>query len=155
VTRESKLTVTNVIEHYISKATPGQGKIIYENGYNVSGHQAEINMAKWLHSTFGGDINLLKEAEVKNEKTPDFIWKGKQWELKSASSINSADKQLQHAIKQIQNNPGGIVLNTMENMDIPALERQLARRVERSSIDAFDLMLLSKGKLLKLLRYKK
>lgn len=46
-------------------------------------------------------------------------------------------------------------MNTMENMDIPALERQLARRVERSSIDAFDLMLLSKGKLLKLLRYKK
>ena len=36
-----------------------------------------------------------------------------------------------------------------------ALEEQLSRRVERSRISGLDLMLLSKGALTKVLRYKK
>ena len=62
---------------------------------------------------------------------------------------------LQHAIKQIQDNPGGVILNVLENIDKAALERQLARRIERSKISAIDLIILQKGNLEKVLRYNK
>lgn len=77
------------------------------------------------------------------------------WELKGTSSINGADKLLQHAIKQIQDNPGGVILNVLDDIDMSELEKQLARRFLRSNIDALDLMILSKDSLVKILRYKK
>ena len=46
-------------------------------------------------------------------------------------------------------------LNVLKDMDMDALEQQLSRRVERSQIGGLDLMLLSKGELAKVLRYKK
>lgn len=145
----------DVTTEYLSTAVPGIGSVLYEEGYRLKEHQHEINMAKWLYCMFGGDITLLKESEIKNQKTADFLWSQKLWELKSASSINGADKLIQHAIKQIQDNPGGIILNVLEDIDLSQLENQLARRIRRSQTDIFDLMILSKGELVKVLRYRK
>lgn len=150
-----KMTSTDVTEEYLSAATPGEGTVTFEDGYKVSGHRNEINMADWIHRTFGGDIKLLKESTVKNQETPDYLWKQKMWELKGTASINGADKRLQHAIKQIQDNPGGVILNITEDVDMDKLEKQLLRRFLRSDVDAFDLMLLSRDELVKILRYKK
>lgn len=155
VRRARGLTSRDVTGEYLSSATPGQGAIIYEAGYRVKGHQAEIDMADWIHHKFGEDITLLKESDLDSVKRPDYFWKGAFWELKGAASINGADKLLQHAIKQIQDNPGGVILNVLENIDKAALERQLARRIERSKISAIDLIILQKGNLEKVLRYNK
>ena len=67
----------DVTEEYMQAATPEQGSITYEDGYKVKNHQAEIQMADWLHRTFGGDVKLLKESNVKNQETPDFLWQKK------------------------------------------------------------------------------
>ena len=47
--------------------------------------------------------------------------------------------------------------NLLDEVDIAALEQQLARRFYRkeSKIAALDLIILSKGELIKILRYKK
>lgn len=145
----------DVTAEYLSTAVPGYGSITYDEGYRIKVHQHEIDMAGWLHCTFGGNIVLLKESEVKNQKMADFLWNKKLWELKSASSINGADKLIQHAIKQIQDNPGGVILNVVENLNLSQLEYQLIRRIRRSQIDTFDLILLSKSELVKILRYRK
>lgn len=145
----------DVTEEYLQSAVPLQGNITYDIGYNKNKHKDEIKMSDWLFKTFGGEIRLLNESSVKNQKMPDFLWNGKYWELKSAHSVNGADKLLQHAIKQIQNNPGGVVLNLGADIDIVGLETQLAKRAARSKIEEFDIMLLSKDELLKILRYKK
>lgn len=145
----------DVTENYLSAAIPGSGSVAYEEGYRVKDHQHEMDMAQWLHCTFGGDITLLKESEEKNHKTADFLWNQKLWELKNASSVNGADKLMQHAIKQIQANPGGIVLNILEDIDLLQLEYQLARRFKRGRTSRLDLIVLMKGRLVKVLRYRK
>ena len=145
----------DVTEEYLMSSTPGIGNITYEDGYKVKGHQTEIATAEWLKKTFGGDIKLLKESDVKGQTMPDFLWNQKFWELKGTSTINGADKLLQHAIKQIQENPGGVILNILDDIDMPALEKQLASRIHRSKITGLDLMILTKDTLLKILRYKK
>lgn len=148
-------SVEDVMQDYQHSATPGQGKVEFADGYKVGGHQSEIATANWLRDTFGGDIRLLKEAEAESVSTPDYIWRGKNWELKGASSINTADKQLQKAIKQISARPGGVILDITGSIDMDALETQLLRRFQRSRTAGFDLMLLQDGELLRILQYKK
>lgn len=148
-------TPIDVTNQYLTSSTPGKGTITYEAGYKIKGHQSEIEMAKWLQRTFGGNVKLLKESDIKGQTSPDFLWNNKFWELKGTTTINGADKLLQHAIKQIQDNPGGVILNILDDMDIPALERQLASRIHRSKATGLDLMMLERGQIIKILRYKK
>ncbi len=145
----------DVTEEYLTSSTPGIGNITYEDGYKVKGHQTEIAAAEWLKKTFGGDIRLLKESDIKGQTMPDFLWNQKFWELKGTATINGADKLLQHAIKQIHENPGGVILNMLDDIDMPALEKQLASRIHRSKITGLDIIILTKDKLIKILRYKK
>lgn len=145
----------DVTEQYRRSAKPGIGDITYDAGYKTGQHRDEIFMADWLHRTFGGEIKLLVESDVKGQTMPDFLWNEKFWELKGALSVNSADKLLQHALKQIQDKPGGVILNILADIDMTSLEKQLLRRAARSKIDLFDLILLSKGELSEILRYKK
>lgn len=145
----------NVLPEYLRNATPGKGKITYSEGYKIGKHRDEVQIAEWILKTFGGNITLLSESKEKGERTPDYLWNKKAWELKGASSINAADKRLQHAITQIVSNPGGVILNMSTIDDIAALECQLAKRVNRNDIGTFDLMILRNGTLVKILRYKK
>lgn len=105
--RRKAQTAKDVTKEYLESATPGKGSITYDDGYKLKGRQAEISAAAWVYCTFGGDIRLLAESPKRDVKTPDFLRNGKKWELKGARSVNGADKSLQHAIKQIQDNPAG------------------------------------------------
>lgn len=147
---------TDVTAEYGLNAKPGAGVVTIEDGYKIGGHQNEIDTAKWLHDTFGGDITLRKESVDFNQRTPDFTWQGKSWELKDITSLNAADQAVRKGAKQIQDNPGGIVLNLNNHeFDMKALQKTVYNRVQRSDIDTLDVMVLSKGKLKKVLRYKK
>lgn len=77
------------------------------------------------------------------------------WELKGASSLNAVDKRLQDAIKQIQDNPGGVILKIPNNIDMKALARQITSRASRSNISGFDIMVLADDELTTVFRYKK
>ena len=145
----------DVTEEYIRTATPGQGEITYDDGYEVGKHSGEIKTAQWLHDTFGGDIRLLKEAKENDKMTPDYIWRGKCWELKGTGTISGADSHLRRAFKQIQENPGGVIINMNKTVNMTSLEKQLFRRFLRGRIEGVDLMLLRDGELHKVLRCKK
>lgn len=149
------LAPKDVTKEYLDSATPGRGTVTYEKGYKRGGHQDEIAMADWIHRTFGGDVLLLKEASENDKKRPDYLWRGALWELKGPSSINAADKRLQYAIEQIKENPGGVILDILEDLDMGALERQIIRRMNRSKLDEFDVLILKSGELKKALRHKK
>lgn len=64
-----------------------------------------------LQKTFGSGIKLLTEADKRNVKTQDFLWRGKAWELKGPTTVKAVEKAMRGAIKQIKDNPGGIILD--------------------------------------------
>lgn len=101
----------NVLEEYRSTATPGRGSITYDEGYDRARHTAEIKTAQWLHDHLGGDIVLLNEVNEDHQKTADYLWRGKLWDLKSTSTEKAANSAIRHGIKQIEKNPGGIILD--------------------------------------------
>lgn len=146
----------DVTEEYKRTATPGVGEITYDDGYEHGKNQKEIKTAEWLHKMFGGDIRLLKVSETDGVKRPDYLWRNKLWELKNPSSIGAADKRLERGLKQIRENPGGVVIDMAKSVDIDKLVNQLTRRFLRNhDTNELDIMILSQGNLVKILRYKK
>ena len=147
----------DVTTAYMKKAAPGTGAVTYDEGYKPGKHKEEIRIAEWLHRTFGGDIKLLNEANALGVKMPDFEWNGKLWELKTTSTLNATDNAVRKALKQIQVNPGGIILDYGDNeIDIDALVETVSKRLARGELfDELDVFMLKNEELLKVLRYKK
>ena len=154
--RKARSGPEDVLEEYLRTAKPGQGSITYDKNYNRSKHTAEIKTAQWLHNHLGGDIELLTEVNENNRKTADYLWRGRLWELKNVSSINAADQAMRQAMKQIAQNPGGILMELagkeISNKDFYI---QLNRRFQRGELSEFDVLFLHDGKIIGANRYKK
>ena len=151
-----KSTAKDITKKYNESATPRIGKMRYENGYRAKDHKDEIEVANQIRNQFGGKIVLLKEANVQGIKTPDYLWRGKLWELKSISTEKAADSALRTAIQQIKNNPGGAVMQCGREFDIRTLIEILDARAMRNLNFDFDVMALKlDGSLLFVRRYKK
>ncbi len=117
----------------------------------------EVKIAQWLHKNLGGDIVLLNESTVEGEKRADYLWNGKLWDLKCASTEKSANSSVRHGLQQIRENPGGIVLNFgTVDFDLKTLWGVVDRRMQWNHLDAdIDIMVIAKDKLVDMKRYKK
>ena len=146
----------DVMEEYEKEATPGVGSITFEDGYKISHHSDEINGAQWLHDTYGGDIILKRETNDFKQKSADYLWRDKLWDYKMPTTVKAADDRMRHGMKQIQDNPGGIILDYKDNMfNMSDLRNILYARAKRSNLKTFDVIVISKHKALAIYRYKK
>ena len=145
----------DVTTKYIQSARPGIGKVRYQTGYNLNSHKAEVRTAQQIRELFGGKIVLLKESNEQGKKTPDYLWKGKGWEQKTISTVKAADSALRGALKQIAENPGGVVFECGENINADDLIKVLDSRALRKVNFDFDIIALQEGNLLFARRYKK
>lgn len=150
------LTTADVTQEYLDTATPGQGTITYDADFDQSRHQAEVSFSKWLHEMFGGDIHLLDEVNKDKVQTPDYIWREKLWDLKTATTEKAADAAIRHGLKQINRNPGGIFLDYRGRMiDLTKLQSIITSRMRHSNADSVDIMVILSDEIAKVFRYKK
>lgn len=146
----------DVLGEYLRTAVPGQGSILYDDGYDLIRHADEVKTAQWLHDTLGGDIVLLNEAQGYKILTPDYRWRGKLWDLKSVTTEKAANSAVRHGLKQIQSAPGGVILNYGENsISLSELKNVLKKRMEASAQFTVDILVIQQEKLVAVLRYKK
>lgn len=149
------LTAEDVTREYLDTALPGQGAITYELGYTSKNHRVEIDMANWLHRTFGGDVILLRESKEPGDKTPDFFWRGAYWELKRATTKNSVDRAVREAAKQIGGIPGGIILDISESgLSTEEIADETTQRIRRTALGLVDVAPVSHDGLEAVLRHK-
>lgn len=147
----------DVTAEYFGTAKTGEGSISYDNGYDVSSHKHEVQMANFLFEKFGGDLTLLKERNIKDVKTPDYVWNSKYWDLKNVSSEKAAYSAVRHGIKQIIDNPGGLILdyrNTDKN-NLQLIINQVDDRMQRTKVENADIMIILENNRIKIYRYKK
>lgn len=146
----------DVTEEYKNRATPGEGSLTYDVGYNLRTHKEEIDFAQWLHNEFGGDIHLLSESKEDGVKMPDYIWNEKMWDLKIISSEKAANTAIKRGQTQIKKNPGGIILDLKEKeFSQDLLIEIINNRMKWYSENVGDIMIISNRKVFKVLRYKK
>ena len=144
---------TDVTAEYYGTAQPGTGKITMEDGFNVNKRKDELNMAEFLHETFGGDIHLYVEKD--NQLNPDYLWRDKLWDLKTPEKVIS-DSVIRHGLKQIKDNPGGLIFDFSKiGLNIEKVMDKLNARILRSSNSNIDIILIDEKKKIKVFRYKK
>ena len=148
--------ITDVVDEYIQKATPGMGEITFEEGYDKDGHPHEVTVAEWLKQKFGGNIVVQSESSKDGERRSDYLWNGKLWELKGPTTVKAPDSALRKGMTQILSNPGGIILD-FKDSDISIDEALVTinNRMSRPESIETDVMIIHRGKLVKVLRYKK
>lgn len=102
----------DVTNEYIRNARPFRGRLTYENDFDKENNKDEIVIGKWLNKTFGGDV-LFRTNKNKPDgvKQPDYLFRGKLWDLKTTSTEKSANAAIKKGLRQINSNPGGIVLD--------------------------------------------
>ena len=146
----------DVTQEYLNAATPGQGSVTYDDAFDKDRHQAEVSFSKWLHKMFGGDLHLLDEVNQDKVQTPDYVWRGKLWDLKTVSTEKAADAAIRHGLKQINENPGGIFLDYRgREIDLSKLQSVIDSRMRHSKAGSVDIMAVLSDTLVKVLRYKK
>ena len=90
------------------------------------------------------------------KKTSDFLWRNKEWELKSTTTEKSADSALRSALKQIQGNPSGVILNYNDNnVEIQTVLEIVKRRLVRQEKCNADILIIHRDELEAALRYRK
>ena len=140
----------NITQEYIDKAKPGEGLIEYEPGLFSDPHKQhkeERQAAEWLRATFGGDILLL--AEIERTLTPDYLWRGKLWDLKMpiTDNENTIEKRINHGIKQIFETPrpekaGGLIVDfTKSTLTFSQAEKIALEKADKRKRGAFDLII--------------
>lgn len=146
----------DVTREYLDAATPGMGSVTYDEAFDKERHQAEVSFSEWLHKMFGGDIHLLNEANQDKVQTPDYIWRGKLWDLKTATTEKAADAAIRHGLKQINENPGGIFLDYRGRIiDLAKLQSIISSRMRHNNADSVDIMVILSDEIAKVFRYKK
>lgn len=146
----------DVTQEYFDRATPGKGNLSHDGRYDRNLHKNEVETARILYKTFGGDMRLLTESRKFGEKTPDCEWNGKLWEFKNLETEKAADGAIRRGLKQIDKNPGGLVLN-YENHEITyeALDRVISDRTRRGLRTDTDIIIIQNGEVQQIKRYKK
>lgn len=143
----------DVTNEYLNQAAPGTGAITYDKGLKPGRHKDETATAELLHTIFGGNIHIFNEQGY-DTVSPDYQWKGKLWELKRPSTVTATDNAVKKALKQIYDNPGGIVLDYGEHTITDTISTVIRRRIERSNLPIIDVIFLKNNQLVKILRYK-
>ena len=146
----------DVTKEYMSLATPGRGTIDFDKGLNKKKAFEEKDFANLIHSMFGGDIHILNFKNY-NGNSPDYVWNNELWDLKSPESINGIDGLVRKGLKQIEGNPGGIIINVKDtNASVQGITDKVSDRLSRKeNIDIYvDIMVFVDGKFIKILRYR-
>ena len=153
----STIKPLEVSAEYMDNATPNEGTITFDDGYNPDRHVNEIKIAEWLHAKYGGDIKLINESTVNNEKRADFLWREKLWDLKTVSTEKAANTAIKRGLQQIKQNPGGIILDYGDiEISMEELEKVIAKRMQwLHEGSSADIMIVKDGEVVKILRYKK
>lgn len=146
----------DITEQYINNAAAGQGELIKQEGYSEALHPNEIAIAKWLVQTLGGSVVLLNEKNLDNVKTPDFLWHDRYWDLKEVTSAKAVDNAVRKGLRQIQDNPGGIILDFKKiAVNLSDVKKLIEDRLRRGFPSSVDFIIVSKDTVAAVYRFKK
>ncbi len=145
----------DVTSEFLNKAKPGDGSIAFEPDFDIDDNEDEVAFGKWIHAVLGGVLKHKTPPSKEGIKTPDYEWNGKLWDLKTASTEASLDSSIRYGLKQIKSNPGGLFINFgNNNFSLDEAMRRAENRLYRSAAFPLDVVIVSNGKVVKVLRKK-
>ena len=136
--------INNVTAEYLKDATPGNGSLTKETGYNDKNHEEENSFAIWLHNILGGDIIQNKDSKTSGKHDADFWWRENLWELKtiSSSKYNTFDQHVRDANKQIALQRGGFFIDISKGkLSINDAAELIERSMKNRNVQQTDVLI--------------
>ena len=150
---------SNITKDWIENANPNSHEILDAEyfifkgkKYKVDGKNVVIEyskkekeVAKWLESTFGGELYMLPRVNYpEGIKTADYLFRGEYWDLKD---INGKSKQaLYHAIYRKKTQSNNFIFNILsEELSINELQEQIHKLYNRNDTNFLKKVILKKG----------
>ena len=97
---------------------------------------------------------MLKADDKNRISRPDYRWNGKLWDLKTPKGLNGVSKRLQKGLKQIENKPGGVIIDLdAGGIPIEKAIKTINGRMKMSGKFTTDIMLIKNGSIAKIVRY--
>lgn len=129
----------DITEEWTENAVPGSGKIEELGAFTVNGisyivdginvkqnnSKRELEVAKILQDTFGGDIQFVPEVNGKysNVKTPDYIYNGDKYDLKEIRGMSK--DALRNAIHKKAGQAENFIIDVTESkLELDEINRQ-------------------------------
>ena len=141
-------------KEYLRDADAGIGSIHADTGYQYDTHQNEQDVSTWMLRNFGGNINLLKESTSDGIHTPDYLWDGKLWDLKSpeGNGKRTIDNQFKTIDKQIAPAPGGMIMDCSKlKFSNDEIISKISKRIRLNNFDG-DVIIKRKETIIAVLR---
>ena len=127
--------------------------MLFDENLVEKDHKVEIEVANLVVNKFGGEMKVLQENN--QTKMPDYLWNDKFWDLKTCSSEKACNSAIRHGLKQIANNPRGIILDYRSfDADLNKIRDNMDSRMKYSNFSV-DIMVIQTGERFKVFRYKK
>ena len=146
----------DVTDEYIVNSMVNNGEIIYDDNFKKELSHEEVIVAKYIHQVLGGDIKLLWHKNYCDEGSPDYVWNGRLWELKTPSELSNVPWQTRKAISQIsktlhgtmQDKQGGIIFDCVNMDDVQRVIDKVIEDISdpRSKYITGDIFFLKDGK---------
>ncbi len=149
--------ITDVTEEYKNNAKPEEGILAFQDGYEQGAHSDEIETARWLHKTFGGNLTLLKESQRQGVKTADYLWNDRLWERKGilSNKFGTIDLRIRKAYGQIMEKRGGIILDfSASRMKMEKIVNYVIKSLKERAHGETDII-IKQGSTYRVLRAKK
>lgn len=135
--------IKDITKQFTDAANPNCGNVVFADRYDTRVHSDEIELAEWLNGVFGGNITLLTEIKRKGVTTPDCIWNNKEWEFKKILSdkYGTIDKRIHIAYGQIENHPGGMVLDFTDSaLTLENAAKMVEKSLKQRGKDTFNVI---------------
>ena len=143
----------DVTPEYYGAIRTDKKELLFDENLVEKDHKAEIEVANLVVNKFGGKMKVLQENN--QTKMPDYLWNDKFWDLKTCSSEKACNSAIRHGLKQIANNPGGIILDYRSfDADLNKIRDNMDSRMKYSNFSV-DIMVIQTGERFKVFRYKK
>ena len=146
----------DVTLEYIAREGHYNRRYSFERNYSEPDpveHSRKIKTAKLLARKY--DLQVVLKETIDGELSPDFEINEKLWDLKSVSTEKAANSAIRHGLKQIEGNPGGIILNYEQNsFDIKELNDVIGQRMGWYRDKNVDIMIIAKNEILRVFRFR-
>ena len=100
---------------------------------------------------------LIDDRMHQNEgRSPDAFWLENLWEFKNPSSYNAVDMRVRKGLKQIKDNPGGVVLSFDESLSVDKCIEIITKRatlLESGRDYVVDIIIIQNERIVRILRY--
>ncbi len=149
----------DVTKNWINEAKPNSHKIqemsYFEHDgikYKVDGKNIvldysdkEKEIAKWLESTFGGELYMVPRINNPDGiKTPDYLFRGNKWDLKTISG--NGKQVLYHSVYKKSKQSNNFIFDTTSSkLNIEDIKLQVDKLYKRTDIPFVNEIIVKKG----------